>query len=260
MLVFERQKIITERIQRDKTVKVSTLSKEFGVTEETIRRDLEALEKIGLLKRTYGGAVFFNLELNEREDTPFTARMNQNIEGKGRIAELLTIKLTKRQVLMLDSSTTCLEIAKNLPKNLSLTVITNSVSIITSLSQYEKITIISSGGTLRSASLSFIGATAASAMKNYYADTAVISCKGMDMERGITESSEQEAEIKQTMMASAREVILAVDYRKVDRISVYKITDIEKVGTIITDRKPREEWIEYCAGKGIELLYPSESI
>lgn len=254
MLALERQQYIIEKIKQEKSVKVIELSKDFGVTEETIRRDLEKIEKQGILKRTYGGAVLIEQEVQDVEDTPFSLRVKENTSSKQKIAKAVASLLKTGEVVMLDSSTTCLEVAKNIDKQEKMTVITNSVSILSELSGHEELNIVATGGTLRKKSLSLIGPTAKQNVKNYYADKAVISCKGVDLERGVMDTNELEVELKRTMIASAKEVILAIDYSKIEKISTYKVLEMSKVNYIVVDRPLPSKWQSYCKAHHIKLI------
>ncbi|MDF2613196.1 MAG: DeoR/GlpR transcriptional regulator [Clostridia bacterium] len=254
MLALERQKYITEIVEREKSVKVIELSKLFEVTEETIRRDLEKIEKLGILKRTYGGAIFINGTIKDVEDTPFSMRVNENISSKQKIAIAVADMLYDGEVVMLDPSTTCLEVAKNIDKNKRLTVITNSISILSELSSHEELNVVSTGGTLRKRSLSLIGPTAKDNIKNYYADKAVISCKGVDLQRGAMDTNELEVEIKKAMIGCAKEIILAVDSTKMQKISMHKLIEVSKINYLVVDQELPPEWQEFCTQHGIKQI------
>ncbi len=254
MLALERQKHIIEQIEKEESVKVIELSKTFNVTEETIRRDLEKLEKQGLLKRTYGGAVLIGDNVKEVEDTPFNTRVKQNITGKQKIALAVTKLLRENEVVMLDPSTTCLEIAKRIEKDKHLTVITNSISVLSELSSHESLNILSTGGTLRKRSLSLIGPTAKDNIRNYYADKAVISCKGADLYRGVMDSNELEIEIKKAMIECSKEIILAIDSTKIEKKSMYKLMDLKGIHYLVVDEPLPEKWLDYCEANGIQVI------
>lgn len=255
MLALERQKRIIELIEKEESVKVVALSKLFEVTEETIRRDLEKIEKMGILKRTYGGAVIIDSgQIKEIEDTPFKMRLKENITGKQKIALAIADMLGEGEVIMLDPSTTCLEIAKNIKKGKRLTVITNSISILSELSSHEELNILSTGGTLRKRSLSLIGPTAKENIKSYYADKAIISCKGASMDRGVMDTNELEIEIKKAMIGCAKEIVLAIDSTKIEKNSMHKLMELKNIDYIVVDQELPSLWQAYCKENNIKQI------
>lgn len=252
MLAIERRNKIMELLQNHQSVMVTDLSKKFQVTEETIRRDLEKLEKEGLLKRTYGGAV---LNESTNVDVPFNIREGTNIEGKQCIGIKLSEFIEDGDSIMLDSSSTAFHVAKNIKNKRKLTVITNSEKVILELSNAKDCKIISTGGTLKANSMSFIGHAAEKAILNYNVDKAIISCKGIDMDKGITDSNEMEVEVKKAMIQSADKVFLVVDSTKFDKVSFVKILKYEQVDYMITDKQLSKEWQDFIEGFNIRLIY-----
>ena len=123
---MDRRNLILERVQQESSVKVSDLAAEFGVTEETIRRDLEKLEAEGYVTRTYGGAV---LVQNNTTDLSIHVRETQNVEGKRRIAAKVAEMIEDGDTLMVDSSTTAMFAVRSLRNHSNITMITNSVRI-----------------------------------------------------------------------------------------------------------------------------------
>ena len=146
MLALERRNLILEKLQTEKRVLVSQLSQQFDVSEETIRRDLDKLEKEGLATKSYGGAV-----INEDVsiDLPFNIRKNQNVVGKQKMAEIAAKLIQDGEHIFLDASTTAVFVAKALKeKKERLTVITNSVEILLELSDVSGWKIVSSSSCL----------------------------------------------------------------------------------------------------------------
>ena len=154
MLAIERKNEILSILQKEQRVLVAELSTRYQVTEETIRRDLEKLEKEGFVKKTYGGAV---LNKNSTIDMPLKIREKTNRKEKQKIAQTVASLIEDGESIMLDSSSTSLMIAQELKKKKKLTVITNSVEVLIELSGCEGIKVISTGGTLRDSSLSLVG-------------------------------------------------------------------------------------------------------
>ena len=251
MLAVERKKRITAYIADQQSVRVIDLSHEFGVTEETIRRDLEKLEKEGVLIRTHGGATPVEKEFY---DEPFSVRSRENIENKKRIGMTIKNLINDGEIIMMDSSTTSLEIAKCIGNSKNITMITNSMGLAMEMVQYDKVQMICIGGTLRRNALSLIGPSAKKSIKSYYADKVILSCKGMDIKRGVMESNELEAEIKKAMIDSAKTVILAVDHTKFNEFSIISLYDLSKVDIIVTDKEPSEEWIRTFEENDVEYI------
>lgn len=251
MLAAERRKKIIDLVHQDKRVHVSDLSRMFEVTEETIRRDLEKLEKDGILSRTYGGAM---LNRHTNEDLPFVTRGAINTDMKRHIALKALDLINDGDTLMVDPSSTSFEFLKLLETKHNLTVITNSINILHEFAS-SGMNIISSGGSLRHRSLSLVGPVAHDTIERYNVDTAVISCKGIDLERGITDSNEPECELKKYMLRQAEKVVLLVDHTKFNKTAFTKLADLGRVDVLITDRKPADSWLKRFAEEDIEVLY-----
>ena len=146
MLAIERRNAILAKLSIEGKVVVSDLAAEYEVTEETIRRDLDKLDREGFARKTYGGAVkneSFNIDL------PFQVRKQSNVESKQKIAAVIGSMIKDGDYIMLDSSTTALYVIKNILDRKKITLITNSVEILIELCNKPDWTIISTGGTLK---------------------------------------------------------------------------------------------------------------
>lgn len=253
MLAAERRKIILEKVHEEKKVIVSELSREFEVSEETIRRDLEKLADEGHVVKSYGGAV-----INEigSIDLPFNVRWKSNAVGKQKIADLVSREITDGDHIFLDASTTAVFIAKNIKQKKNLTIITNSIEILLELSDVTGWNIIDTGGTLKGDSMSLVGKKATDNIERYNADKVFLSCKGLDKQKGITEGNDEMGEIKQSMIKSSSKVYLTVDSTKFDRIGFSKIAPLSEVDVIITDKRPENVWLDIMEENNIECRYP----
>lgn len=252
MLAIERRNQILALLQKDSRVVVGDLAKTFQVTEETIRRDLEKLEKQGYAKKTYGGAIMND---SFHVDLPYTVRKKANVWNKQEIAELVRELVQDGDHIMLDASSTAVFIAKQLKNKKNLTVITNSIEILLELSDMSGWKVLSTGGVMKEGSLSLVGFQAEKMISAFHVDKAIISCKGIDVEKGITDSNELEAHIKKLMLDSANMKILAVDNTKFDRISFAKIDELAGIDVIITDLEPDQRWRLAFNSMKIESLY-----
>ncbi len=250
MLVGERQRMIVDLVNERKSVRVSELSKIFSVTEETIRRDLEKLEKEKKLTRSHGGAI--SIQTPNSVEIPYTVREATNVLEKRHIA-LEAVKHVKTgNKIILDASTTAWYMAKTLP-DIPLTVLTNSIKVAMELSQKSKITVISTGGILLSKSLSYAGPLAESSLDDYYVDKAFISCKGLHLDRGISESDEQQSRIKQKMMKIADTVFLLMDYSKFGVQSFSRMGGLDQIDKIITDARVDRQFVRQLEEKGLDI-------
>ncbi|MBO8141187.1 MAG: DeoR/GlpR transcriptional regulator [Firmicutes bacterium] len=232
MLAPERRAQITRMIESYGSVRVADLSRLFGVTEETVRRDLEALEKQGVLERTYGGAVG---PRGISYESPYQGRAAAQRAEKMAIAAVLADLVGDRETILLDASSTALYVARALRRRQGLTILTNSLAIVNELRGEQKFTVMCTGGTLRTTSLSFVGPHAERALREYHVDKAIISCRGLHIERGLTDSNELEVEMKRLMIGAANEVIAAVDSSKWGYVGFALIGPIQSVHRIVTD-------------------------
>ena len=252
MLPIERRNEILQKLMLDGKVVVGELAEKYGVTEETIRRDLERLETDGYAKKTYGGAVRNDSVTGE---LPYTVRKQTNVSGKKYIAEIIGSLIEDGDSLLLDSSTTALFTVKSIFSKENLTIITNSVEILRDLPQAHSWNVISTGGFYRSESMAFYGNAAEEFVDQYCVDYAVISCKGLDMDKGITDTREAFARLKSSFIKSARKVILAVDHTKFDKVSFIRFGDLYDVDIVVTDEEPSDSWKLFFSERNIELIY-----
>lgn len=252
MLAVERRNKIEELIQKNKSVLVPELAKQFDVTTETIRGDLEKLEKQGVLIRTYGGAMLVE---GSESDIPVSDRDVINFEGKQRIGKRAAKIIKDGETVFLDASTSSLHIARNIKEKKSLTVITNSERIINELAPCENIRVMSTGGLLTSRNMSYVGRIVEKTIRdNYFANKVFFSCRGATLSRGLTESNEAEAEIKKAMIDCSESVFFLCDHTKIGKIGVPVISDFNRIDTLITDTKMTDEWSSMLGENDINLI------
>ena len=252
MLAVERRNKIEEIIQKNKSVLVPELAKLFDVTTETIRGDLEKLEKQGILVRTYGGATLVE---GTDSDMPVSDRDVINFEGKQRIGKRAAKIIKDGETIFLDASTSSLHIARNIKEKRSLTVITNSDRIINELSACENIRVISTGGLLFTRNMSYMGRVVEQTIReNYFANKVFFSCRGVTIARGFTEHNESEAEVKKAMIDCSESVFALCDHTKIGKIGVPVISDFRRIDTLITDTKMTDEWSKMLAENDINLI------
>ncbi|GIP18195.1 putative HTH-type transcriptional regulator YulB [Paenibacillus montaniterrae] len=249
MLVAERYEKIVQLVNERGSIRVSELSELCSVTEETIRRDLDKLEQAGRLKRSHGGAVSVK---ESQLEIPYFEREVTRSQEKKRIAEEAVKLIQPHDRILLDASTSAWYMAKIMP-DIPITILTNAVKVATELSAKEKIEVISLGGRLSPRSLSFVGPIAEKTLESFHVNKLFFSCKGVHLERGISESGELQARLKQQMIEAADQIILLADSSKFGVKSFTQVADLSMVDTIISDRELDEEMQTALAAAGIAV-------
>ncbi len=232
MLALERQKRILEILSIEGAVMVSKLSVELGVTEETVRRDLEKLESKELLRRTHGGA----LPMDEGSyEYSLEKRKALNVEAKQAMARKAAQYIATGDTIFLDASTTTFYLAKEIKSMKNVTIITNSIRVINELCGIEGIKVIAVGGIV-SKNQSLIGAMTENYItSNYFADKMFFSSKGIGDNSIILESNDQECFIKQSMIKNAKKHFYLCDKSKIGRVGYMRLTGFEEIDYLITD-------------------------
>jgi len=231
MLVAERWHKIVQLVNERGSIRVTDLSLLCDVTEETIRRDLDKLESDGKLTRSHGGAISIR-ELHS--EVPYLERETMNEAQKRNIAREAVKHVMENDRIILDASTTAWYMAQHLP-NRPLVVITNSLKVAMELSTKDKIQVISTGGQLSPRSLSSVGPLAEQSLELYHVDKAFLSCKGLHLGRGISESNEQQALIKRKMISISDHVTILADYSKIGTQALTHVASWEQIDRVITD-------------------------
>ncbi|AIQ23338.1 DeoR/GlpR family DNA-binding transcription regulator [Paenibacillus sp. FSL E2-8871] len=240
MLIADRYERIVELVNERGSIRVSELSTLCQVTEETIRRDLDRLEKAGRLLRSHGGAV----SLRDRQpETPYAEREIMNAAEKQQIAREAVMMIKPGDRILLDASTTAWYMASHLP-DMPLTVLTNSIRVAAELSGKERIDVISTGGQLSRRSMSFVGHLAERSLELYHVDKMFFSCKGFHLERGASESNELQAMVKRKMISIAEQVILLCDSSKFGIQAFTHVATTSELDVVITDYSPATEQLK----------------
>ncbi|MBQ8204106.1 MAG: DeoR/GlpR transcriptional regulator [Clostridia bacterium] len=251
MLALERQKRILELLSIEGAVMVSKLSAELGVTEETVRRDLEKLEAKEMLRRTHGGA----LPMDEGSyEFSLEKRKALNVEAKQALARKAVQFIATGDTVFLDASTTTFYMAKELKTMRNITVITNSIRVINELSGVEGVKVIAVGGIV-SNNQSLVGAMAENYITdNYFADKMFFSSRGIGENSIILEGNEQECFIKQSMLKNSKIHYYLCDKSKVGRVGYMRLSTFENVKYLITDASVEGELKATLDEFGVEII------
>lgn len=239
MFALERQKRILEILEREGSVSVNRLSTTFDVTEETVRRDLEKLEKQDCLKRTHGGAV--SVSDSSTHEASLEKRKLINVDAKQNIAKAAASFVAEGDTVFLDASTTTFFMAKELKTMKNITVITNSIRVVNELCGAEGVKVIAVGG-LVSNNQSFVGSLAERSIEeNFFVSKMFFSSKGITADGGVLESNEGECGIKKKMMKNAKLKYYLCDKSKMGSVGFVKLTYFENLDFVITDTEPEKD-------------------
>jgi len=229
----DRRKYIINEINNKGQVYVHELSERFKVSEVTIRNDLEQLEQKRILVRARGGAI--KLEGNMAKEQRISDKDKLYYDEKVRIGKKAASLINDNDTILLDSGTTTMEIARNLPERNNLTVITNAINIVNELLGRRNINLIVLGGYLRETSHSLVGFLAEKSLQNFYVDKVFLGVDGFDTKQGIYTPNLEEAHLNQLMIQNAKDVILVTDSSKFFRKSLAFICEIKMINIVVTD-------------------------
>jgi len=252
---LQRRSIILEELVSNRVVRISDLSQRFGVSEVSIRRDLERMEQLGLLKRVHGGAVAVSSFLrHEITSARATARTREK-ECIGRAAAEL---IRENERLIFDSGTTTLQVARNIPGNLltsgNLTVITCALPIAYELDPWKSVHIIILGGVYLHEYQVVVGPQAIEALKGLHADKMFLGADGLTFSNGVTTANVLEAEVDRALVRSASRVIVVADSSKLGLIGLVTIMPLNEISTLITDDKAPRDFVDALRAKGVEVI------
>jgi DeoR/GlpR family transcriptional regulator of sugar metabolism len=246
-----RQEKIAAQVEAVGRVKVADLSLQLGVSEMTVRRDLEQLENSGVLIRLHGGAVS---NISRSYEPGFEVRHNLNTDAKARIGKLAATLIRDRETIVFDAGSTTLHVAEHIPNNLHIRAMALSLRIATVLSDFPNITVMTPGGTVRQRERSFIGGGAISGLEKLTFDSLFLTVGGISALSGVTEYEVDDAEVKKTALRCAKRVIVVADGSKLGAVAFVRICDIEKVDILVTDKGAPEEEVAELRKLGVEVL------
>lgn len=236
MIALQRHRNIARQVMDAGSVRVADLARDLDVTEETIRRDLRVLDEQGVLSRTHGGAVALEPDPDaDRRDLPYDLRHEINPVQKDAIARAAAQSIRPGQVIALDPSSTACRVARLIPDE-PLTVVTNSLVVCSILSGHRAVEVICTGGTLDPEAMAFFGLQTQAALEKLSVERLFFSCRGMDLQRGLSEANERHAAAKLAMIRSAQRCTLLADHSKIGIASTVFYGPVEAAHDIIVDR------------------------
>ena len=251
MFAEQRQQRIVEQARQEGRVDVAELAAELEVTPETVRRDLSALERQGVLRRVHGGAM----PVERLGFEPgLAARDAVRRAEKERIAKAALSELPVEGSILLDAGTTTARLAEILPANRDLTVVTNSLPIAIGLSVRPGVTVLVTGGRVRGRTQAAVGDAALRMLGDTFVDVAFLGTNGITAHHGFTTPDEAEASVKRAMTRAGQRVVVLADSTKLDRETLVRFAAPEEVDVLVTDDGADKEALAALEDAGIEVV------
>lgn len=251
---IDRIQQIHDLLKKNHSVSLNDLCATFGVSKNTIRRDIAELEEQGIIRKVYGGIV-----LNEDESgapEPFSYREGRNVDAKKLVAQLAANEVQDGDVIYIDSGTTTMHMIPYLVKKRYLTIVTASVHVINAAGNFPSLNIISTGGTLYMPSNAFVGPSVLAALQNYNLSKVFLASTGISIAHGATNASPLECEIKRSLSQKNAESFLLVDSTKFDKASLMTYCQLSDLNALITEKEPAKEYVDYFEKHNVRLILP----
>lgn len=240
-----RYQTILEDLHKTGAVSVEDLSDQLRVTMVTIRRDLDELERKGLLHRTHGGAVHIQPLFYEpfRRDRSFVMQVERQADEKRRIGYAAATMIGQDETIAVTPGTTAAAVVRALPLNYNLTVVTSTANVAMELSKRKDLKVFVTGGTLHGEWFSLVGPHAVRSLENLAIHTLFIGADGLDAKWGATSFDQDEAEVLRAMVARARRRVAVADHTKFGKVANWNICSACMIESIITDASATEEML-----------------
>jgi DeoR/GlpR family transcriptional regulator of sugar metabolism len=249
MLAIERQRRILELLTEAGSLRTSEVSNALEVSDETVRKDFELLERRGELVRSHGGASRPPRLLG---DPGFHERRAIQREEKLAIARMAVERIQPKETIFLDASSTVLTLAECLP-DLPLTVLTNAMAVLTALAERPNLELMSTGGLFDPKSRSFIGLTAEKSLQRYNIHRAFLSGRGVDLKRGASESNSRQAAFKERVITNSEDVVFLADHTKLGRKASFFFAEVADIGCLMTDAAADKRFLHDLEARGVEV-------
>lgn len=250
MLAERRRARILEAVRDGHAVAVRDLCRLLGVSDRTVRRDLEVLERFRLLRRTHGGAVATATVDDSR--IPLEERYGLASAEKERIARVAVSLLNPNDRVILDAGSTTYQVALQIPRDLPLVVITHAINVVTALLDLPLVEVSVCGGALRRSNRSLIGPDTVKAYENVRADIAFLGATGVTPELDFVNTNRMEGEVKRAILRAARRSIILVDHTKFGKLALTPFASVSHgISGVITDRRTPEDYVRRLRDAGI---------
>ena len=252
MIPDERKQKIISILEQRRYASAEELAKQLFVSLPTIRRDLSALEKEGLLTRTHGGAAFNS---SETYIAPFIQRTKTNAAEKQMIGNIAAGLIENGDTLFISSSSTTLELARQMNREYHLHILTNGMTMAQYLGQNPNAKVYIPAGHYSYDDDGIYGPDVEDSVSRRFAKYGFICCDGVDLSYGLTVKRDTELYFEQAVRNNCEKLVLLADHTKFNTHYFYQSMVLSRVDILITDRDPGNDWSQYCGENEIELLY-----
>lgn len=259
MLAVERRIKMLERVAADQAVEVSSLARQFGVSEMTIRRDLRRLDRDGFVRRTYGGATTPVVRAVGALEIPQSPRVLHHVQEKASIASRAAQLTADARVMFIGGGSTVEQFARVAAPRPGLLVITPSL-VVAGLLGARGVQVIMIGGSVKHGELSCVGAAALDCVQRYNTDVAIIGAAGVSAKQGISDPDDQEAGVIRAALERADRIVVLADGSKFGEVALSTVAPITRVSTIVTDPSADPVEVEAIAEEGVEVITADGSV
>lgn len=255
MYGIERKAEIINLLEQEGEVDVNSLSSRFGISKETVRRDLRDLEREGILTRTHGGGVFNREQRKAEAEYPLTIRGIQRFAEKNAICRYAASLIQDGDTIFIDNSSTTMYLVQYIPRNLRITVLTNSLKPLLEAAQAPNPNVhyVCLGGIFKESNFSFYGNTTLKNAQSYYPNRCFLSCAGIREDGMMTDSSMQEVDTKQLMIDHSKQTIYLVDYTKFTTLGPVFLAKLRGGNHLVTDDRANPAHLEPLKALGAEV-------
>jgi len=247
----ERLEAIVRELQQAGYVSVADLSRQLGVSEVTVRSDLNALERAGALVRAHGGAVPVR---SSDSALSFAVRQRLHVQAKERIAALAATLVTDGDSIVLDASTTSWHVARCITTRRDLTVLTTGLYVALELLHSPGISVIMPGGRIWPEAASLVGPWDSAILAQGNLRMAFIGGRGLTLEQGLTDANPDEVVLKRKLVSLVSEVTVLVDGSKLGKVAFAPCLAVDEIQRVITDKSAAPEIVSALRSRGMDVL------
>ncbi len=251
---LDRLNSMEQYILQNGTASLEDLATRFDISTNTVRRDLAELLDRGQIKKVYGGVSACTTQV----PLPMSVRAERARDAKREIGRLAAELVEDHTTVFLDSGSTTVCILPYLANKSDITVITHSLSALYEASKYPDLRVIALGGQYSVPTSSYVGVSTLEMLSRMSIDLIFIAATGVSLDRGLTNTTYFEAEIKRTVVEHNKQIILMADHTKFDHTALFTFCEFKDLSGIVTDQKPSKPYLDTIEQKSIKLLYAQD--